>query len=555
MLYGAGVMKNDWVSRICERVEQHVLKTKGSGATVICASGISPSGPVHLGNLREILTVHFVAEEMRERGWQVEHIHFWDDYDRLRKIPAGVSPDFAQYIGCPLADIPDPFGTYESYALRYIHDFTRGLEQLGVFPQYRRQSQAYRAGLYIEQIKEAMHAREEIFNILAEYQNLPGQKETLDERRATYYPFRVYCERCHKDTTQITQYDSVTAAISYSCQSCSYTNTYSLDEKVEGKLAWKVDWPMRWSVTHVDFEPAGEDHAAPGSSFDVGIKIIQRIFHASPPQYVGYAFVGMGGRSKLSSSSGTDATLTSALDIYEPCILRWLYARRAHNQSFSIDYGQGLLRLYDEWDALGRQVQQGKASEVNLKAYQRATRTSAGPVAQTPLPVSFGLLTSVLDVTQGNIEQVIRIVAQTIGRPGETLDPEQLEPRLSCAMRWVSNYLPEDERTPVRSIFAAEDYARLPEVERMSIEMLVDSLDDAWDLKELTALIYRIPRLVRGLPLDTPADDELKRAQRSFFIALYTLLCGRDTGPRLPTFLLSLGKERVKHLLSSDIQN
>ena len=28
-----------------------------------CASGISPSGPVHLGNLRELMTPHLVADE------------------------------------------------------------------------------------------------------------------------------------------------------------------------------------------------------------------------------------------------------------------------------------------------------------------------------------------------------------------------------------------------------------------------------------------------------------------------------------------------------------
>jgi len=52
------------------------------------------------------------------------------------------------------------------------------------------------------------------------------------------------------------------------------------------------------------------------------------------------------------------------------------------------------------------------------------------------------------------------------------------------------------------------------------------------------------------LPLDAPPDEELKRAQRSFFVALYSLLCGSDTGPRLPTLFLSIGKERARKLLT-----
>ncbi len=134
-------MKGDWIARVSEAVEQQVERVKGARATIICASGISPSGPVHLGNLREVMTVHLIAEELRARGHQVEHLHFWDDYDRLRKIPAGVPSAFERYLGCPLADVPDPFGEYESYAARYMSEFSRGLERLGIIPRSIRQCQ------------------------------------------------------------------------------------------------------------------------------------------------------------------------------------------------------------------------------------------------------------------------------------------------------------------------------------------------------------------------------------------------------------------------------
>lgn len=47
-------MNKDWVTQVCDRIEQQVQSLKGDYATIICASGISPSGPVHLGNLREM---------------------------------------------------------------------------------------------------------------------------------------------------------------------------------------------------------------------------------------------------------------------------------------------------------------------------------------------------------------------------------------------------------------------------------------------------------------------------------------------------------------------
>jgi lysyl-tRNA synthetase class 1 len=308
---------------------------------------------------------------------------------------------------------------------------------------------------------------------------------------------------------------------------------------------------MRWSYEGVDFEPGGGDHSSPGSSYTVGQQIVQKVYGGHPPFFVGYAFVGMGGRSKISSSEGTNATVTAGLDIIEPAILRWLYARRANNQAFDIDFGQGLLRLYDEWDALLRQVEKGSVNEVNKRAFERATRTTSGTVDYTHQPVPFHLLASVLDVTQANEEQVLRIASQHLPE-GQNLASlrAQLEPRFTCALNWVMNYLPDDERTHIRTSFHIEAYAALSAMDKTSLHLLVSQMDDHWTLNELTDLVYRIPKVVRGLPADAPPTDELKQAQRSFFVALYTLICDSDTGPRIPTLLLSLGLQKAKTLLA-----
>jgi lysyl-tRNA synthetase class 1 len=76
-------------------------------------------------------------------------------------------------------------------------------------------------------------------------------------------------------------------------------------------------------------------------------------------------------------------------------------------------------------------------------------------------------------------------------------------------------------------------------------------MGDDWSLPGLTTLVYGIPKLQRGLPLDAPPDAELKVSQRTLFALLYQLLVGKDTGPRLPTLLLALGQERIRYLLAS----
>ena len=119
---------------------------------ITCASGASPSGAVHLGNLREFLTVHFVAEEIRRRGIAVRHLHSWDDYDRFRKVPAGIDPSWSEHIGRPLSAVPDPWECHPSWAEHYKAPLQASLAELGVEMEEVSQTEQYRAGTYREQI-------------------------------------------------------------------------------------------------------------------------------------------------------------------------------------------------------------------------------------------------------------------------------------------------------------------------------------------------------------------------------------------------------------------
>ena len=48
------------------------------------AAGISPSGPVHVGNLRDVATIHFVARALKDLGRYARLIFSWDEFDRFR---------------------------------------------------------------------------------------------------------------------------------------------------------------------------------------------------------------------------------------------------------------------------------------------------------------------------------------------------------------------------------------------------------------------------------------------------------------------------------------
>ncbi|MFD7846581.1 lysine--tRNA ligase [Nocardia sp. NPDC059764] len=545
-----------WIARTADAVIEHAKRTGAS--KLVCASGISPSGDIHLGNLREVMTAHLVAEELLTRGLDAIHHHSWDDYDRFRKVPAGVPKQWAEYVGKPLAAVPDPAGVFESYAVQHMTRFTDALERLGVRMREVRQSAAYPAGTYNSQIRAALDRRADIFDILESFQTEGRHETPAEERRAAYYPYKPYCEVCGKDSTDVTGWDSTT--ITYTCR-CGHGGGQSLADgsHPSGKLVWKVDWPMRWAFEGVQFEPAGEDHHAPTSSFASGRVIIRALYGAEAPSTAVYAFVRpAGGGGKLSSSAGGAATPDTILEILEPPMVRWLYARRLPSNGFTIDLSpSAIVRLYDEWDRYCAKVAAGQASPVEAHLHELCVRTHTGAVEQSTRPVSFRQLSALVDITAGNAAQIARLLREQLTAEGTDQDlPEtddallaELEPRLSNAIRYTES-LPEADRTIVRTQFNADVWSGLDAATRAGVALLVDQMGANWTLPDLTTMVYAVPKLMVGLPADAEPTPELKKQQRTFFKALYQLLVSRDTGPRLPTLLLSLGPDRARTLLT-----
>ncbi len=541
----------DWVARFADDVIAE-SERRASGGKIIVASGISPSGPIHLGNLREIMVPHLVADEIRRRGLACEHILSWDDFDRFRKVPHDHDASYAQHIGRPLTAVPAPAGSpYETWSDHFKAPFRAALEQLGVEVTEISQTHEYTSGTYRDSVLLAMRERRAIDGVLGRYRTKKKTAEVQDDEEtgtaADYYPYKPYCGVCGRDVTTVTAYDDETTELTYTCQ-CGHTETVRLSEFDRGKLVWKVDWPMRWAFKGVLFEPSGVDHQSPGSSFMVGQQLVREIFGAEPPIGPMYAFVGISGMSKMSSSKGGVPTAQDALRIMEPQLLRWLYARRQPKQAFNISFDQEIQRTYDEWDALERRIGSGEAGQVDVAVHSRAARTAAGELPTTPHKLPFRTLASVVDITTGDERQTLRILRDfDPARPLESL--ERARPRLDKAEAWVTTQVEQDQRTRVRTEPDTAALSALAADDRAALKLLADGLADHWSLDGLTTLVYAVPKIQAGLAPDAKPTPELKVAQRSFFALLYQLLVGRDTGPRLPTLLLAVGADRVRELL------
>ncbi len=541
----------DWVTRAADEAVRHA----GEGNPVTCASGASPSGPVHLGNLREFLTVHFVADELRRRGVEVRHLHSWDDYDRFRKVPAGVPAEWVEHIGRPLSAVPDPWQCHDSWAAHFKAPLQAALTELGVEMVEVSQTEQYTAGAYRDQVLHAVAARARIDQILDRYRTKKADDDTDDVAPAapavedlSRFPFKPYCRTCNRDTTTITSYDDDSTDLAYTCNSCGDSHVTNLATQSEGKLVWKVDWPMRWQFENVNFEPGGADHATPGSSYTVGKEVVKEIFSGVAPCFVAYGFVGFAGMQKMSSSTGGVPTAVDALKILEPAILRWLYVRRAPKQTFDIDFGPEVVRLYDEWDALTKKAADPAKRDVAVLAWERAVATAVLRLPTAAVQVPFRTLSSVADVTAGSADLISQVINHVGFAHSGVAD---LEPRLTKAMNWTAEFVPAEERTIVRETPDIERLDAASEQERTWLDLLVDGLADLGELEQdaVTTLVYGVPKIARGVPLDEKPNDEVKADQKQFFGLLYNLLVSADRGPRLPTLVVALATEKVTSLL------
>ena len=141
------------------------------------ACGVSPSGFIHIGNFREIVTPYLIATELRELGKKVRFFISVDNYDRFRKVPAGIPESCSEHIGKPYVGFPSPFNPEISYGEDFQARFISECEAMGIkFDDIIYQSKEYTSGRYAEKVKYAMDKRGEIFDIIDSFRTQDAEE-------------------------------------------------------------------------------------------------------------------------------------------------------------------------------------------------------------------------------------------------------------------------------------------------------------------------------------------------------------------------------------------
>ena len=507
-----------------------IVRERGSREHYTCASGITPSGTVHIGNFREIISVELVVRALREKGEKVRFIYSWDDYDVFRKVPKNMPQQelLETYLRKPIVVVPDVLGNEESYAAANEKDLEKLLPMVGVDPEYIYQAKRYRNSEYAEGMKCALEHQDDIRRQLNE--------SRTSDLPADWMPVSVFCTACDRDTTKVTGWDG-DYGVSYECE-CGHKETVDLRKTHAVKLPWRIDWPMRWKEEEVDFEPAGKDHHSEGGSFDTAKKTSKEVYGHEPPVTFQYDFIRIKGRGgKISSSSGEVISLIDVLEIYQPEVIRYMFAGTRPNTEFAISFDLDVLKIYEDYDKCERTYFNKPETEKALKKWEKQARiyelSQVGEVpSEMPYQMQIRHLCNLLQIHSGDVDAVVASL--------DDLAPEQearFRQRCVCAWNWVKDFAPEDFQFALRT--EADGTVDLDE----------KNLDA---VRRLTVIVEEDMGVLAEKEFGTKVYDMMKEVgveSADFFTAVYRALISKEKGPRLISFLHTLGKEKVLSIL------
>jgi lysyl-tRNA synthetase class 1 len=484
-----------------DAIADQIIRQKGDKKEYICASGITPSGQVHIGNFREVITTDMVVRALREKGKKVRFIYSWDDFDRFRKVPKGVDKSYEKYLGMPISDIPSPFDDSMSYAEFNEKKFENSLGKVWIEPEFIYQNVMNKKCAYADLIKVALEKKEKIKEILDKF-----RKEPLAD---DWWPIMIYCNKCKKDLTKIISVDEYN--VSYKCE-CGYGESFDMRKKGIVSIRWRIDWPLRWRYEHVDFEPGGIDHSVYGGSFTTAKEISKDVFDFEPPVYQFYEWISVKGGEAFSSSTGNALTLEEVEEVYEPAVLRYLFVGTKPKSAFNISFDNDVISIYEKFDVLEEKYFSGECNPQEKRMYEMSV---VNIPKKLPKRTGFRHLVNLVQIGKADGLK---------------------EERVGKVRNWIEKYAGDDMKfevaKKVSGKFGAKEKKALAELKKV-LEGKSFKTDN-----ELFDSFYDIVQKV-GI------------TNTEFFDVAYRAIIGKKKGPRLASLIMVVGPKEVAKLLGT----
>ena len=493
------------------------------GKKHVLATGITPSGPIHIGNMREILTTDAVYRSLIDKNIDADLIYVADDYDPLRKVYPYLSKSYEKFVGKPISEIPCPCGDHKSYADHYLISFLNSLKEIGVKPRVYRASEMYKNGDYKEAIQTALENVDKIKEII----------EKISKRKLPkgWIPFNIQCENCGRmSAAKPIMYEY--PIIEYKCD-CGYEGEVDIRKGGVGKLPWRVDWPARWKMLGVTFEPCGKDLATVGGARDTGARIVEEIYGYPHPALIVYEFILLKGKGAMHSSKGTALSSEEMLKMTPPEVLRFLLMKNQPNKHIVFDSGLGLLSLVDEYDKEERAYFGIEDETKGMKDLNKTYELSQSyHIPKTiPFQLPYRHLVTLIQIGQ-NWSEVKKILLRTgqIPRDLSNVNEERLKQRTENVRYWLDKFAPDMVKFEVKKNMPNLE---ITVEEKKFLSSLFETLSSSvWEAENIHNVIH-----------ETSENEKIQ--VKTAFKIIYQILLGKEKGPRAGYFLSNLDKDFV----------
>jgi lysyl-tRNA synthetase class 1 len=496
---------------------------------VIFETGYGPSGLPHIGTFGEVARTTMVRHAFRvltDDKIKTRLIAFSDDMDGLRKVPDNVPNKemVTQYLGKPLTQVPDPFGTHDSFAAHNNARLRAFLDQFGFDYEFMSSTVCYTSGMFDAALLRVLERFDAVMNIM-----LPSLRA---ERAESYSPFLPISPRTGIVLqVPVIAHDAKAGTITYE-EPETKEHITTLVTGGRCKLQWKPDWAMRWVALGVDYEMAGKDLID-------SVKLSSQICRAlggTPPEGFNYELFLDENGQKISKSKGNGLTIEE-----------WLrYASPESLSLFMYREPKAAKRLY--FDVIPRHVDEYLQF---LDAYPRQQpkeqlgnpvwhiHSGAPPKADNPVP--FAMLLSL--VTASNAENADTLWG-FIGRyrPGVT---RQTHPHLAAMVEYAIHYF--------RDFVAPSKKFREPGAgERAALGDLRDALSQLpaeADAAAIQEVVYEVGRREPFLDQKKKGKDGKPGVSLDWFNMLYQVLLGQEKGPRFGSFVAAYGVKNTMDMI------
>ena len=526
-----------WPFEEARKLVARIERSATAPESVLFETGYGPSGLPHIGTFQEVARTTMVRHAFETLSdVPTRLVCFSDDMDGLRKVPDNIpNAELLQpHLGKPLTQIPDPFGTHQSFAHHnnaMLRDF---LDRFGFAYEFVSSTDYYTQGRFDQALLRVLDCFDEVMGVM-----VPSLRE---ERASTYSPFLPI----HPTTGVVMQVpiDEVRREAGTLVWTDPDTGE-RFETPVTGghcKLQWKPDWAMRWYALGVDYEMSGKDLI---DSVRLGTQIVSILGGTPPETYTYELFLDEHGQ-KISKSKGNGLTIEE-----------WLrYASPESLQLFVYNKPREAKRLY--FDVIPRNVDE-YLSHLDGYTRQDRARQRSNPVwhihaGAPPAPealgggadttVSFALLLNLVSVANTDDKDVLWAFLQRYA-PGVSA---QTHPRLDALLGYALRYY-QDFVKPAKRYRLADD------VERDALTRLSHALSTApadASPNDLQTIVYDVGRAMERYqdPNAKNATPDRPGVSQVWFSAIYQVLLGEERGPRLGSFIALYGVEETRALIA-----